>query len=219
MNDFDLLTAQCSWLERESADIGLPVPHQPVDLPGMPVMAGLLSTATVTPVRFDGVEHEILAWGLPADRRGWLCRLPWQDDDADVPEALRAVRAATGGIVEHFGAVTDSWWWLDCGDVLTREAAGRPVEQMLGAYEWMWADEGLRIPIEPADYVPVAAEANGNLTLAHRRTGEVVWFAPDHSASGVTILPGCPEYSLYTFDGAPDLASWVEVGATQWARN
>ncbi|MFJ3405338.1 hypothetical protein [Promicromonospora sp. NPDC090134] len=103
--------------------------------------------------------------------------------------------------------------------MLTREAAGWPVRQMLGAYEWMWADEGLRIPIEAADYVPVAGEANGNLTLAHRRTGEVVWFAPDHAASGVTVLQGCPEYSLYTFDGAPDLALWVEAGASQWARS
>jgi hypothetical protein len=47
--------------------------------------------------------------------------------------------------------------------------------------------------------------------------GQVVWFAPDHFASGVTVLPGCPEYSLYTFDGVPDLASWIETGVTQWA--
>ncbi|MEU4360541.1 hypothetical protein [Promicromonospora sp. NPDC023987] len=107
---------------------------------------------------------------------------------------------------------------LDCGDVLTREVSGWSVDQTLGAYEWIWADEGLRTPIAATDYVPVAAEANGNLTLAHRRTGQVVWFAPDHFASGVTVLPGCPEYSLYTFDGAPDLASWIETGAVQWAQ-
>lgn len=218
MSDVDLLMAQCPWLAGEGADVGVSEPHRTVELVGMPVLAGLLSAATVTPVRLDGVDHELLAWGPPAERRGWLCRPPVDDGDVEVPEALRAVWAATGGIVEHFGAVSDSWWWLNCGDVLTREAAGWPVEQMLGAYEWMWTDEGLRIPIEAADYVPVAAEVNGNLTLAHRRTGEVIWFAPDHSASGVTVLPGCPEYSLYTFDGVPDLASWVEASAAQWAK-
>ena len=182
-------------------------------------MSRLLSSATVTPVRIDGVDHELLAWGQATDRRGWLCRLPEPHNaDARIPEALRAVWPVTGGIVEHFGDVSDSWWWLNCGDVLTREAAGWSVDQTLDAYEWMWADEGLRMPIAAADYVPVAGEANGNLTLAHRRTGRVVWFAPDHFASGVTALPGCPEYSLDTFDGAPDLASWIETGAAQWAR-
>ena len=182
-------------------------------------MSRLLSAATATPVRIDDVDHELLAWGPPTDRRGWLCRLPELDvDDAEIPEALRAVWTATGGIVERFGETSDSWWWLNCGDVLTREVSGLPVDQTLDAYEWMWADEGLRMPIAATDYVPVAGEANGNLTLTHRRTGQVVWFAPDHFTSDVTVLPGCPEYTLYTFDGAPDLASWIEMGAAQWAR-
>jgi hypothetical protein len=217
VNDFDLLLAECSWLTEQGADLAVPQQNRPVDLVGMPVLSRLLSTATVTPVRLDGIDHELLAWGPPSDRRGWLCQPPTHGDDANVPEALRAVWTATGGIVEHFGAVSDDWWWLNCNDVLTREAAGHSVEQMLGAYEWMWADEGLEIPIETDDYVPVAIEANGNLTLAHRQTGQVVWFAPDHAASDVTVLPGCPEYSLYTFDGVTDLTSWIEAGAAQWA--
>jgi hypothetical protein len=219
VNDADMLVAERPWLVKDNVDAGTPEPRQPVELAGMPVMSRLLSAATVTPVRIDGVDHELLAWGQATDRRGWLCRLPEpRDDDGAIPKVLRTVLAATGGIVEHFGGVSDSWWWLNCTDVLTREAAGWPVEQMLGAYEWIWTDEGLRMPIAAADYVPVAREANGNLTLTHRRTGQVVWFAPDHAASGVTVLPGCPEYSLYTFDGAPDLASWIETGAVQWAQ-
>lgn len=214
-----MLVAERPWLVKDSVDAGTPEPHQPVELAGMPVMSRLLSSATVTAVRIDGVDHELLGWGQATDRRGWLCRLPEPHNaDARIPEALRAVWTATGGIVERFGEVSDSWWWLNCGDVMTREAAGWSVDQTLGAYEWMWADEGLRIPIAAVDYVPVAGEANGNLTLAHRHTGQVVWFAPDHDASGVTVLPGCPEYSLYTFDGAPDLASWIETGAAQWER-
>lgn len=219
MNDVDLLVAQHARLAKGSVEAGRPEPHRLVDLTGMPVMSRLLSAATVTPVRIDGGDHQLLAWGPAADRRGWLCRLPEvHDDDAGVPETLQAVWTATGGIVEHFGEASDSWWWLNCGDVLTRAVSGWPVDQTLGAYEWMWADEGLHMPIAATDYVPVAAEANGNLTLAHRRTGKVVWFAPDHFTSGVTVLPGCPEYTLYTFDGAPDLTSWIEAGAAQWAR-
>lgn len=181
-------------------------------------MSGLLSTATVTPIQLDGADYELLTWGPPEDRRGWLNLPPFRGDELNVPEVLRAVWAATGGIVEYFGAVPGSWWWLNCGDVMTRGAAGWPVAQTLGAYEWIWADEGLRIPIDPSQFVAVAVEANGNLTLAHRRTGQVVWFAPDHSESGVSVMPGCPECSLYTFDGVPDLVSWIETGAGRWAR-
>jgi hypothetical protein len=218
VSDVDLLLEQRRWLAQDSVDAGSPEPHQPVELTGLPGTSRLLSTATATLVRIDGVDHELLAWGPATDRRGWLCRLPEPYNDARIPEALRAVWNATGGIVEYFGDVSGSWWWLNCTDVLTREAAGWPVEQMLGDYEWIWTDEGLRMPIAAADYVPVAREANGNLALAHRRTGQVLWFAPDHSTSGVTVLPGCPEYSLYTFDDAPDLASWIETSAAQWAR-
>ncbi|GGU13939.1 hypothetical protein GCM10010178_01530 [Lentzea flava] len=39
-------------------------------------------------------------------------------------------------------------------------------------------------------YVTVAIEANGNLTAAHRETGRLVLFAPDHSFDGVTPFPG-----------------------------
>lgn len=63
MSDVDLLLAQCPWLAKDTADAGSPEPHQPVELTGMPVMSRLLSTATVTPLRLDGIDHELLAWG------------------------------------------------------------------------------------------------------------------------------------------------------------
>ncbi|GGM36120.1 hypothetical protein GCM10010102_34320 [Promicromonospora citrea] len=217
MNDVDRLLAQCSWLAEDISVGGPPEQHRPVKLPGLPAFSRLLSTATTTPVRIDGVGHELLAWGPAAARRGWLCRSPEPDDNgAEVPETLRSVWTATGGIVGHFGEPTSPWWWINCDAVLTREAAGSGVDGVFAAYRWMWTDEGLEVPVKSEDFVVVATEANGNLTLAHRRTGEIIWFAPDHAESGVSVLPGCPEYTLYTFDAAPDLPSWVEAGATQW---
>lgn len=97
MSDVDLLLAQRRWLAQDSVDAGPPEPHQPVELTGMPVMSRLLSKATATPVRINGVDHKLLAWGPAADRRGWLCRLPEPHNDAGIPEALRAVWTATGG--------------------------------------------------------------------------------------------------------------------------
>jgi hypothetical protein len=43
-------------------------------------------------------------------------------------------------------------------------------------------------------------------------------FAPDHAVEGVTPFAGSPPYSLYTVDGVPDLATWIEVCAGAWSR-
>ena len=81
---------------------------------------------------------------------------------------------------------------------------------------WIWEDDGLAVPIIADDYYAAAVEANGNLTLAHRRDGQLLLFAPDHAYSGVTPLAGCPPYSLLTIDDVPNLATWIEVCAAAW---
>ncbi len=62
----------------------------------------------------------------------------------------------------------------------------------------------------------MAVEANGNLTLVHRQSGDLLLFAPDHAFQGVTPLAGCPPYSLMTIDDTPDLAAWLEACAAAW---
>ncbi len=64
----------------------------------------------------------------------------------------------------------------------------------------------------------MAVEANGNLTLYHRQSGEVILFAPDHDFEHVTPLGQSPEYTLYRIDGVPTFSDWVESIAKQWAR-
>ncbi|KJK34164.1 hypothetical protein UK23_43955 [Lentzea aerocolonigenes] len=53
---------------------------------------------------------------------------------------------------------------------------------MLPSFAAVVCEYGLEVAVE--DYVTVAIEANGNLTAAHRETGHLVLFAPDHSFSG-----------------------------------
>lgn len=181
-------------------------------VPGLPSLSGLLAASAVTPVTVAGRSYELLAWGPADDRRGWLCLPP---PDADAPEALRRFWHVFGGTVEQFGG--PSTWWLNQNEVLTASAATVELSQVIADYRWMWEDRGLEVPVERVrHYVTVAIEANGNVTAAHRDTGHLVLFAPDHSFDGVTPLPGSPEYSLYTFDELPDLAAWVEVCAAAW---
>ena len=192
----------------QNVDVGSPGSWARGSLPDLPRLSALLASARVTPVSVAGRSYELLS----RDSSGWLCELP---QDSDVPPALRGIRSVFDGTVEQFGG--PSTLWTDQDEVLTASAAGMSPADVIAHYEWAWANEGLTVPVEEMrSYVTVAIEGNGNLTAAHRETGRLVLFAPDHELSDVTPLQGCPEYSLYTFDELPDLASWIEACAVAW---
>ena len=178
-------------------------------LPGLPRLSALLACARVTPVSVADRPYELLSWGSS----GWLCEPP-RDAGSGFP-VLQTLWSVFGGTVEQFGG--PSTLWLNQNQVLTVAAAETSLSGVIAEYEWLWTNDGLTVPVEEMrNYVTVAIEANGNLTAAHRETGRLVLFAPDHSFSDVTPLPGCPEYPFYTFDALPDLASWIEACAVAW---
>ncbi|MGW7679184.1 hypothetical protein ACWGID_00495 [Kribbella sp. NPDC054772] len=182
---------------------------------GLPRLSALLESATVTPVSVSGTSYELLAWGAEGNRRGWLCYPPLRADNGDVHPTHQSFWAVCGGIVERFAE--PETWWMNQDEVLTADAASTSVSDVLADYSWLWEGEGLTIPIQPEEYYAVAVEANGNLTLAHRQSGELLLFAPDHAFAGVTPLPDCPPYSLLAFDAEPTLQAWIENCAGRWA--
>lgn len=209
MRDWERFVEHTPWFVEGEIVVGevSPWAREPVD--GLPVLSALLKGATVTSVTMDGRPYELLAWGPDDDRRGWLCEPPRVD--GSVHDVHRRFWTVCGGIVERFGE--PDGWWMNQDAVLTADAATTDVAGVLDDYSWAWEDE---IPVAPADFYAAAVEANGNLTLVNRRTGQLVLFAPDHAFSGVTPLPGCPEYTLMTIDDVPDLATWIEAAAAVW---
>jgi hypothetical protein len=99
---------------------------------------------------------------------------------------------------------------------MTLDATSFDLARMLDDFAWLWEKPGHELAIAAEDYVVVAVEANGNLTLAHRRDEGLVLFATDHGFDGVTPLPGSPAYSLMTIDAIPDLTQWIETCAHAW---
>jgi hypothetical protein len=217
MDDWDRFLEATPWFldPGVAITVGDPEPWTRGGLEELPRLSAVLTTATVTPVTVAGAWYELLAWGTPDERRGWLC-LPPEDCAVAVHDIHRSVWSVCGGIVECFGEPFS--WWLNQDSILTPSVAQLSVSAVLEDYGWLWEDEGLAIPITPDDFYAVAVETNGNLTLAHRRSGAVLLFAPDHAFKGVQALRGCPPYSLMTIDEAPDLASWIEVCAEKWLR-
>ncbi|GAB3452949.1 hypothetical protein [Actinophytocola sediminis] len=216
MRDWERFSERVPWFTGpgDVVVVGDEGPWTRGSLDGLPRLSALLTGARVTPVSVSGRAYELLAWGPADNRRGWLCEPPPVSPPGEVPEIHRLFWSVCGGIVERFGEPAS--WWLNQDDVLTVEAAGHRVAGQLEDYRWIWADAGLDVPIEPDAYYPVAIEANGNLTIAGRRGGELLLFAPDHAFAGVRPLAGCPPESLLTIDGVPDLGSWIEACAGAW---
>jgi hypothetical protein len=217
MRDWQRFLEEVSWFLAPggSASVGDTLPWSRGPVERLPQLSRLLAAATVTPVSVEGRAYELLAWGPPDSRRGWLCLPPEESPVEEVHTIHQHFLSVCGGIVERLGEPTSCW--NNQNEVLTASAARLPLAPVLNDYAWLWQNDGLEIPIEPKEYYVVAVEANGNLTLAHRSSGHLLLFAPDHAFEGVTPLPGCPPYSLMTIDDAPDLAAWIELCAGTWS--
>lgn len=205
MSDWEQFLDRVPWFD-EAAAVGEPEPWTRGPVPGLPALSALLGSAAVTPVSVDGEPFELLAWGPPDDRWGWLCHPPRHDEEFH--PVHRAFWSACGGITEWFGE--PGAWWRNQDEVLTADVARIQFSEVLGASTWLQDHD---IPVRPDEYYVVAVEANGNLTLVHRRSGRLLLFAQDHAFTGVTPLPGCPPHSLLTIDDVPDLATWIETCA------
>lgn len=216
VSDWENFLAEVPWFlpVGEAVTVGAERPWHRGGVAELPELSRLLEASTVTPIKVRDKQYELIVWGAADKRRGWLTTPPLGSTHLDVHAVQRSYWTLCGGIVEQFGPPVT--WWTNLDQVLTVEAARTPLVQVLDDYRWLWADEGLEMPIDPSAFSVVGIEANGNLTIAHRLSGELLLFAPDHAFDGVTPLPGCPPYSLLTIDAAPDVSSWIEVSAQGW---
>ena len=216
MSDWTLFLDRTPWFLQAgaTAEVGEPRPWGRGPVAGLPTMSALLAAATVTPLAVGDRGYELLTWGPADERRGWLCDPPHEPDGAAVHPRHADLWRVCGGFTEHFGG--PDTWWDNQDQVLTAAATRFAVGEAIDAYAWIWAGDGLEVPIDPAEWYPAAIEASGNLTLVHRTDGRLLLFAPDHSFDDVTPYAGSPDLSLLTLDRAPDLVTWTETCAAAW---
>ncbi len=187
----------------------------PVAATLFPHLDKLLAKASVTEVSVNGARYELLGWDhSDGDRFGWLCLRESENAPRNLHHHHRELLASFGGIVERFNEPEDTWL-LNSNDALTAREASHDAS-FIQHYKWAFDDAGLTLPIEPTEYYSIAREANGNATLCHRISGQVLMFAPDHCFKHLTQLKGCPEYTLYEINGANTFRDWVNAVGLQW---
>jgi hypothetical protein len=220
MSDWAAFVEAVPWfLDRDAAvEVGTrrkTRPLSPLAATLFPHLAELLAMASVTDVSVNGGRYELLAWdSSDGDRLGWLCLPPSANAPQNLHEDHRNLLVFFGGIVERFNEPEDTWL-LNLNDALTEREAS-PDASFIEDYKWAFEDAGLTLPIEPSEYYSIAREANGNATLCHRVSGQVLMFAPDHCFEHLAELEGCPQYTLYRINGAATFRDWVNAFAVQW---
>jgi hypothetical protein len=176
-----------------------------------PALHKLLRAAYTTPIAIAPLDYLLFSWPIAGGMPAWLCPEP----SSEVPEAIHQEHAVLlrsfGGVVQR--ATEPETWLLNHEAVLTEAETSRDAS-FINLYAWAFPEK--KIPIELSDYYSIAREANANTTLCHRRTGQVLLFAPDHAFTHVTPWQGCPEYTLYELQGAHNFRDWVNTVATQW---
>jgi hypothetical protein len=176
-----------------------------------PRLESLLRQASDADIIVDDKSFILFSWVVDGAAIGWLCEPPTDAPPTGVCSAHDVLLRSFGGIVERFEEPPS--WLLNHNSVLTAKEASFDAS-FLHDYAWAFPDE--RVPVDVGDFYSVAREANGNTTLCHRNTAEVILFAPDHSFEHVRRWRSLPEYTLYSLDGAPDFPSFVETIAEQW---
>lgn len=219
MNDWTAFIESVPWFLDADADVRVSEPRDGLTLPSpvadiFPSLANLLAQSLVTPVSVNGIPHQLLAWDAADDYRiGWLCLSPTHDLPNNIHPDHAELLRSFGGVIERFNEPNNTWL-LNHNDALTGREASHDAS-FINDYMWAFNDAGVDVPIQPPDYYSIAREANGNTTLCHRTTGQVLLFAPDHAFDFVVAFDGCPEYTLYTINGIVTLRDWVDAIARQ----
>ena len=179
-----------------------------------PEIHRLLREAFVTSLVIDGAQYELYTWLRRDDAScGWLSPLPSGNPPSLLHPHHRVLLTSFGGIVERSNEPT--WWILNHNDALTEREA-RHDATFIRDYAWAFENTSVETIIPVEQFYSIARELNGNTTLCHRVSGEVVLFAPDHAFDYVEPFPGCPDYTLYRLRGAPCFHDWVNTVARQW---
>ena len=172
----------------------------------------LLKRARIARITLD-THFLLFSWDSKAGETfGWLAK-----EYTEYPDWLysthKSILRSMGGIIESFSLPENSW--LLNQDFVLAPPSHKDCQE-LHEYDWIFEDEGLENPIDLTEFYAIAQESNGNTTICHRNTGEVLLFAPDHSFSYLERYDYCPEFSYYRIANAHTFEEWIEAVADQY---
>jgi hypothetical protein len=245
MSNLDLFIADRPWTLPKDATLkityeGKAKSLSPEFVAHFPQMARLIHSAEVTELTANGTHRRLYTWVHRSGKKwGWLTDLDstLNSHSGRAPEATHALATdilpehsllvdAIGGIQEYFNDPSadgrdhkdeDSMFTWAKNFTFSLPWCFKMESQAEVYDEQMWVHEpvakNLQVVID--DLLCFSQEANGNLTLYHRKTGQIYMLLVDHAFDYVELLPGHP-HCFYTIKGVNTFTDYVETLAEQW---
>ncbi|MFC4322660.1 hypothetical protein [Litchfieldia salsa] len=188
-----------------------------------PILTKLLKKARITTIKYEEQRYELFGWyDKDNNSLGWLCNESLELEDKEIKKSLHPDHVL---LLRNFGGITERWnepvdtWLCNLNYALPYENAEVGINGWEESFEEYCKDEGIEIKINPRDYITFAVEANGNVTMYHKESGEILMYAHDHAFNHIYPFHHYPEYTLYRIENCNTLKEWVETIAGQWLTN
>lgn len=197
-----------------------------------PQFTRLIESAEISEISVNDILHRMYVWSSKDNNRFvWICdtalktdivRKPTQDEEnlvsSDIlPEHLLLVRNV-GGIIETWDLPDDEsfmTWAKNFVFSLQYSYKLQNTDFIYSEDGWIFdeVEESKKLPVK--DLICFSEEANGNLTIYNKYTGEIFLLLGDHCFEYVDVVDGHPEYSFYTIRGISHFTEYAELLASQ----
>jgi hypothetical protein len=185
-----------------------------------PMLTKLLKKARITTIDYMEKRYELFGWtNYDSNTLGWLCFEPLAKENIEKrlhPDHLL--------LLQNFGGITERWnepdsWLCNLNFAFPYENTEFGFDGWEVPFKEYCEEEGVEVKISPEEYITFTQEANGNITMYHLNSGEVIMYAHDHCFDHIYPLDDYPDYSLYRIKNCNNFADWVESVAKQWLSN
>jgi hypothetical protein len=183
-----------------------------------PNLYKLISAARVLDVTINNNIYKLLSWTRRDDIScGWLCKFEPADISAlEILPEHQLLLDTMGGIQESYNQ--PGYMLTNNQNFLFIKSQCRPgLDGWMIYYIEMCQDEDIT-PMPETNMIAFVGEANGNLTVYDKITGQVYLFAHDHSFDYVTFLEGQPHYTYHLINGVNTFTDYAETVARQWMK-
>ena len=221
-DDFETFKKEIPWCFRRSEKIEFLPLEKHTGLSEsfrqtFPILTDLIQEARILDLIISNQRHMLFSWtnkknGLSC---GWLNKVEQNPQRTlNLIDEHKLLISEIGGILETYKgpelSLSNNQNFMFIEAECTNGIGG------WDEFYKMRCEEESKTQIHSKDFICFVEEANGNLTLYHPETKDVLVFAPDHSFDNVEFLEDQPEYTFHKINNITSFVDYVEALAAEW---
>lgn len=181
-----------------------------------PILTNLIQKSRVLNLTINNQLYRLFSWTNKENKSiGWLNKIESdKKTDIELIDEHELLLKEIGGIQETYNQPEPSLS-NNQNFLFIKSECSKGIGGWEDYYEMMCEEEN-KPQIDYKDFICFVQEANGDVTLYHKNTKEVMLFAHDHSFDNVEFLENQPEYTFHKINGIKTFVDYVESLATEW---